>query len=131
MQFTLDNRDRLLSLKPGKDTVWAAVKTPVFRTHGGYFGHYMHGDPDDLWATDCIRGESPNVFKPTEITYVGRFEMPDDRSNYLFVFSDKYGSALQYHGYVMPWYYAGMDPMSASKILSADTFCAILCGKTG
>ena len=132
MQFTIDNRDRLLSLKLGEDTVWAAVKTPVFRTHDGYFGHYMHGDPDDpddSWTTDCIRGESPDVFKPTEMTYVGRFEIPNNKSNYLFAFSDKYGASLRYHGYVMPWYRINVDPLSAAKTLSAETFCAILCEK--
>lgn len=126
MQFTIDNRDRLLSLKPGEDTVWAAVKTPVFRTHGGYFGHYMHGDLDDSWTIDCIRGESPDVFKPAEMTYVGRFEMPDDRSNYLFAFSDKYGASLRYHGYVMPWYRVGADLFSASETLSAGAFYDML-----
>lgn len=124
MRFTMDNRDRLLSLKPGEDTVWAAVKTPVFQTHDGYFGHYMHGDPYDPWTTDCIRGESPTVFKPTEMTYVGRFEMPDNKSNYLFAFSDKYGASLRYHSYVMPWYNIGADPF-----FTAETFCAILCEK--
>ena len=47
MQFTIDNRDRLLEMKPGEDIVWAAVKTPVFQTHDGYFGHYLCGNPDD------------------------------------------------------------------------------------
>lgn len=126
MDYTLDNREKLLSLKPGEDTVWAAVKTPVFRTHDGYFGHYMHGDPDDPWTTDCIRGESPVVFKPTEMTYTGRFEMPGDGMSYLFVFSDKYGESLPHHGRVMPWYYAGADPFAVRKTLSAGAFCAML-----
>lgn len=129
MQFTIDNRDRLLEMRPGEDTVWAAVKTPVFRTHDGYFGHYIHGDPDDPWTVDCIKGVSSGVFKSTEMTYVGRFEMPNDRSNYLFVFSAERGAALRYHGYVMPWYRVSVDSLSAAKTLSAGTFCAILCEK--
>ena len=96
----------------------------MFQTHHGYFGHYVHGDPDEPWTTACIRGESPVVFKPTEMTYVGKFEMPGDSLNYLFVFSVKYGSALRYSGYVMPWHNVGVDPFS--KVLSAGTFGAML-----
>jgi len=121
MQFTTNNRDRLLEMKPSKDTVWAAVKTPVFKMHDGYFGHYSYGDPDDPWTVDCIKGVSPEVFKPQELTYAGRFDMPDSRVNYLFVFSAK-NDDLCYHGRVMPWYYNRFVSFYDAKQLSGGTF---------
>lgn len=125
MQFTIDNRDRLLEMKPGEDTVWAAVKTSVFQMHDGYFGHYLCGNPDDPWTIDCIEGVSPKIFMPQKLTYVGRFDMPNSRSDYLFVFSAK-NNDLRFYGRVMPWYHNGFTSFADVKRLSGGTFCNLL-----
>ena len=122
MQFTIDNRDRLLEMKPGEDIVWTAAKTPVFQTHDGHFGHYLCGNPDDPWTVDCIEGVSPKVFMPQKLVYVGQFNMPGSRSDYLFVFSTKKDDLRFYDPDTKSWYlendysfFVGKDSDDAMK----------------
>ena len=96
--------DKLLAMKPGNDFVWAAVETAVFKTYAGYFGYYLDGDPNDPWPVKCIKGTSPTVFKPRMFKYVGRFDMYNSGTDYLFVFSGNRGDNLCFSGIVMPWY---------------------------
>jgi len=98
MLFSTDNMKRLLAMKPGEDAVWAALEAPVFKTHDGYFGYYVHGDPDNLWTVDCIKGVSPKVFRPAKLTYAGRLDGPD--GDHAFAFFGENGSRP---GYVMTW----------------------------
>ena len=125
MQVTIYNRDRLLKMKPGEDVVWIAAEMPVFRMHDGYFGHYLDGNPDDPWAVNCIKGTSPKVFMPQKLTYVGRFDMPDSSSDYLFVFSAR-NNDLRFYGRVMSWYHNGFTSFADTKRLTGGTFCNLL-----
>ena len=119
MQYNDENLKKLLDLEPNKDFVYAAERMPVFKMHGGYFGHYTYGDPYNPWTVNCIEGVSPTVFRPHKLKYAGRFDMPDNRSDKLFVFSD--GDDLCRSGYAMPWYFDG-PPFYRGETFSSGAF---------
>ena len=57
-------------LVPGESNVWAAKMQPLFKTYNGCFGHRVD---DAGYDYHYIEGNSPLVYKPVKLTYVGMF----------------------------------------------------------
>lgn len=123
MKKNSENNRRLLDLKL-EDEIWACRRFPVFSTENGYFGHYFWGDNYDPYEINCIKGESPTVFKPVKLFYEGRFDAVGSLGNILFVFATCKNPTSSYDRLVLPLYYEGYKPPGLD--IDAKTFANII-----
>lgn len=106
MNYEPENSGRLRAMKPAKsvddgNSVWACMPAPLFKTHDGYFGRHVWGDPHDPWELRCLEGKSPVVFKPMRLFYAGRFDLAGGFDS-LYVFKKSIEECPEY-GVAMPW----------------------------